>query len=250
MTILRGWIDDSQVNLSIRKARLGNREKRGVLEYILFIGLVIAFWYFYSKNPKPWKDFASKLKAQLGAMETSKSTTQHSNKGKRKKPSQSKGSQKGLTFEREKKLPEVDSAGRVIVSLAAGSQLEFEVRVRSDEATRYLLGKPKDDEVVRSVRARVLIHSENKSVEVTTPDGKEIGEVLLSESKKATEVFSAIEVGLKKLSKGLIGKQLVFDVSLKVEGEWQSDSEEESGWFGDVSSAFIRIKDPAGIDIL
>lgn len=116
--------------------------------------------------------------------------------------------------------------------MAAGSQIEFEVRVRAPEADiGYFLVKPKDDEVVRSVRARVFIHSENNSVEVTTPDGKEIGEVLLSESKKAIEVFSGIEVGLKKLSKGLIGKQLVFDVSLRVEGEWQPDSEEESGWF-------------------
>jgi hypothetical protein len=221
------------------------------LEYIIFIGLVIAFWYAYSKNPKPWKDLASRLRTQFGARAHKGSTTQLSNKKRKsKKPSKSKGSQKGLTFEREKKLPEVDSAGRVIVSLAAGSQLEFEVRVRSDDATLYLLGKPKDDEVVRSVRARVFIYSEKESVEVTTPDGKEIGEVRLSESKKAIEVFSAIEVSLKKLSKGLVGKQLVFDVSLRVEGEWQPDSEEESGWFGDVSSAFIRIKDPAGIDIL
>lgn len=202
------------------------------MEYILFIGLVIGLWYYYSKRSK-------------GTKPTAPATP-----GKQHKHSKSKGSQEGLTFEREKKLPELDSAGRVIVRLAAGSQLEFEVRVRSDDATRYLLGKPKDDEVVRSVRARVFIHSENKSVEVTTPDGKEIGEVRLSESSKAIEVFSAIEVGLKKLSKGLIGKRLVFDVSLKVEGEWQPDSEEESGWFGDVSSAFIRIKDPAGIDIL
>lgn len=203
------------------------------MEYILFIGLVIGFWYFYSKRSKGTKPTAT------------------GTPGKPQKSSNSKGSQKGLTFERERKLPELDSAGRVIVRLAAGNQLEFEVRVRTDEiATRYLLGKPKDDEVARSVRARVLIHKENKSVEVTTPDGNEIGEVLLSESKRVIEVFTAIDVGLKKLSKGLSGKQLVFDVSLRVEGEWQPDSEEESGWFGDVFSATIRVKDPAGIDIL
>lgn len=203
------------------------------MEYILFIGLVIGFWYFYSKRSKGTKPTAT------------------AKPGKPQKPSNSKGSQKGLTFEREKKLPELDSAGRVIVRLAAGNQLEFEVRVRADEiATRYLLGKPKDDEVARSVRARVVIQKENKSVEVTTPDGNEIGEVLLSESKTAIEVFTGIDVGLKKLSKGLSGKQLVFDVALRVEGEWQPDSEEESGWFGDVFSATIRVKDPAGIDIL
>lgn len=203
------------------------------MEYILFIGLVIGFWYFYSKRSKGTKPTAT------------------GTPGKPQKPSKSKGSQKGLTFEREKKLPELDSAGRVIVRLAAGNQLEFEVRVRADEiATRYLLGKPKDDEVARSVRARVVIQRENKSVEVTTPDGNEIGEVLLSESKTAIEVFTGIDVGLKKLSKGLSGKQLVFDVALRVEGEWQPDSEEESGWFGDVFSATIRVKDPAGIDIL
>lgn len=224
------------------------------MEYIIFIGLVIAFWYAYSKNPKPWKDLASRLRTQFGARAHKGSTTRLSNKKrKNKKPSKSKGSQKGLTFERERKLPEVDSAGRVIVRLAAGSQIEFEVRVRDPEADiGYFLGKPKDDgdEVIRSVRARVLIDAQNKSVEVTTPGGQEIGQVYFEETEKAIKIFGLLEVGVRKSSKGLAGKQLVFDVSLRVEGVWEEDSEEESGWFGDVHSAVIRIKDPAGIDIL
>jgi hypothetical protein len=203
------------------------------LEFLIFFGLVIAAWYFFSK----------KVKGQLGTSPQArrKSTT----------ASGSKKPQDGLTFEREGKLPETDSEGNVIVRLAAGSQIQFEVRVRADEAaTRYLLGKPKDDEVARSVRARVLVSEQSEIVEVKTPDGNEIGDVLYSETKNALQVFGMLESELKKLSKGLSGNRLVFDVSLRVEGEWQEDSEEASGWFGDVYSATIKIKDPAGIDIL
>lgn len=220
------------------------------MEYITFIALVVAGWYFYSKNPKAWKDFASKFSNQNKKYVRDSTTSTSTAASKKRKVAKSKGNQKGLTFERERKPPEVDSAGRVIVRLAMGGQIELGVRIRIDEvAIGYLLGKPKDDEIARSVRARVLSDAQNKRVTVSTPDGHEIGEVI-SEMRKAIDIFGPIEVGVKKASKGLAGRQLVFDVSLKVEGDWQEDSEEESGWSGDVHSAVIRIKDPAGIDVL
>lgn len=203
------------------------------MEFLIFFGLVFGAWYFFSKKVKgkfvPSPGVAKKV----------------SNSPSSKKP------QEGLTFEREGKLPETDPEGRVVVRLAAGSQIEFEVRVTADEPElRYLLGKPKDDEVARSVRARAWVDVANGSVEIRTPDGNEIGRVLFAETRKAIEIFGLLDAGVKKVSKGLAGRPLVFDVSLRVEGDWQEDSEEESGWSGDVHSAVIRIKDPAGMDIL
>jgi hypothetical protein len=162
--------------------------------------------------------------------------------------------QEGLTFMIEGKDPEVDSVGRVIVRLGAGSQHELGVKSWSldFEDACYLLGKPKsDDEIAKTVRIRI-IRTETRGqtiFKVVTPKGAEIGEISYKDVDSAALVFGTLETFLNSYDQKLVGKEFVFDVALKVEGSWMRDEDEEIGWEDSIDDLYIRVKDPADIEI-
>ena len=162
--------------------------------------------------------------------------------------------QEGLTFMIEGKDPEVDSVGRVIVRLGAGSQHELGVNAWSldFEDACYLLGKPKsEDEIERTVRIQIpRTEAREKTVfKVVTPKGKEIGEITYKDSDSAALVFGTLEKFLNSYNEKLEGREFVFDVALKVEGSWVRDEDLENGWEDSIDDLYIRIKDPADIEI-
>lgn len=201
-----------------------------------FFGLVIlaaVIWFIYA-----WK-------TRNKATSTKSGNTSTSGSNKVEKP-------EGLAFDAAGKDPETDDKGRVIARLGAGSQIEFDVYVLGGgEQDRFLLGKPKDDTVERTVRARVskTTKRDQELYEVSSPKGEVFGEIAYRDNEQANKVFGILQQSLQSMHPSLAGKEFVFDVALRVEGEWYEDEEEEGGWVGDVDSLTIRIKDPASIDI-
>ena len=166
-------------------------------------------------------------------------------------------SQEDLTFIVNGKEPETDSDGCVIVRLGAGANHEISVPLFADDfaVMCYLLGKPKEEvfDISRTVRARVrrvVGRAGAFHFEVRTPEGAHISDIDNGASRDAaTLVLGTVEEYLRSYNEHLADRQFIFDVALKIEnGEWNRDEDEESGWIGE-ADAYLRIKDPAEIDI-
>jgi hypothetical protein len=171
---------------------------------------------------------------------------------RRSSKSKSAAKAEGLTFKIQGTDPEVDENGRVIVRLAAGAQIDLGLKIMGGEGSdRYLLGKQKDDFVERSVRGRVyrVTKRDMSLFQVESPKGEFLGEIIYKDLERANKVFDTFTEALPKIDNSLHEREFVFDVSIKVEGEWSPDDEEVDGWFGDVHDASIRIRDPASLDI-
>lgn len=201
-----------------------------------FLGLIVLgaiVWFIYAWNTRK----------KSGGTNSSGTSKARSNSAKQPE---------GLAFDTAGTDPETDDKGRVIARLGAGSQIEFDVfLLGGGEQDRFLLGKPKDDTVERTVRVRVskALKRDQVLYEVATPKGEVFGEIAYRDTEQAAKVFGILQQNLQGMHPALAGKEFVFDVALRVEGEWYEDEEEEGGWAGDVDSLFIRIKDPASIDI-
>lgn len=200
---------------------------------LVLLGLIIWFIYAWKTRNKPRK---SSVRQSGGSKGTSKANS----------------TAEGLAFDIAGKEPECDDQGRVIARLGSGSQIELDVfELNGEDHNLYLLGKPKDDFVERSVRVRVAkaLKRDKELYEVSTTKGEVFGEITYRDTELANSVFTILEQKLQQSHPALADKSFVFDVSMRVEGEWYEDEDEESGWVGSVDNMTLRIKDPASIDI-
>jgi hypothetical protein len=205
---------------------------------VVFFAIVWFVWKWYRKR---------------GGQATTSGWVQSSPKQVRKtSPQKKKKARNGvLQFEAERKEPEADDQGRVVVRLAGGKPVEFDVfLMTTDLSQRYLLGKPNEDFLERRTRVRVARTQQRgqEVFQVTTPGNDLIGEIRYDDFKEAVSIFSEVEKGLFGASKQLKGRALVFDVSALVEGSWDFDTESQT-WEGNVDLVLIQIKNPAGIDV-
>jgi hypothetical protein len=177
-----------------------------------------------------------------------------------KKMHKSKKSGTGkLRFQETGTPPRTDSQGRVIVKLAGGTPgVTFGVNKLhlSTDVGQKIAGKPNDDEeFAKSVRVRVRRDRESQfpnSFILETSDGRLIGWILKEDSTEAALVFDQLDSALRQTAPELATRELVFEVSLRVEGYWnEEDYEAEGGlvWEPDFDIMEIRIKSPAEVEI-
>jgi hypothetical protein len=162
----------------------------------------------------------------------------------------------GLAYAANGGLPQRDHKNRVVVKLAAGQQIIFGVNKQhvSESALVYLMGKPKeDDEVARSVRARIMRDTESEypnGVIIETPKGDLIGWILKSDSELACKILDQLTVGAKTYDPNLQNETFAFDVSIRVTGYVTPlDEVEDPEDMYDLDDLEIRIKDPVEMEV-
>ncbi len=167
------------------------------------------------------------------------------------RPAKNSGSEElELAFIKNSKEPNRDQSGRVIVKLSPGKEIELGVHVhQEDSSERWLVGKPDFDkfEVTRNVKVHLLSNSSRHVL--LSPAGEEFAEVTRGESADlAQEVFDGITSSLRGMYPILANEVFVFEVTLRLEGEWQEEDTPEDSWL-DVSESFVRIKNPVELEI-
>lgn len=169
-------------------------------------------------------------------------------KGPKRAPAP-KNNSGSLTFQDEGKPPATDEAGRVIVKIGPGDEVEMEVYLTEEpEATKWLAGRRKtdDEEIERNIKVRV--YSDGSDLRVESPAGVALGNV-----HRRDETAPAI---VKQLSdflrneRELTNASFVFDFSGRVEGEWVEDEDDAGRAFWEPQMELVlRTKMPLKVDI-
>lgn len=166
-----------------------------------------------------------------------------------------------LDFVEQGKDPETDDAGRVIVKIKSGSDIEIGLNLKhlSEELALKIAGKRGSvDEFSRRVKVRIFRDHESpyfNSFKVTTKAGEFIGWVLKDDSEMTALLFSQIEAGVKPLDARLKDAEFVVELSATFTGSWYDewDEAEESTSTNDatveIEEAYVRISDPAILDL-
>ena len=152
-----------------------------------------------------------------------------------------------LAFLTNSKEPDRDQSGRVIVKLSAGKEIELGVWLQESSA-RWLVGKPDFEkfEVTRNVKVHLV--SNSSRYVLVSPAGDEFAEVNRDSADLANDVFEGITSSLRGMYSQLANEVFAFEVSLRLEGEWQEEDVLEDSWL-DVSESFVRIKNPVEFEI-
>lgn len=152
-----------------------------------------------------------------------------------------------LAFLKNNKEPNRDQSGRVIVKLSAGKEIELGVWVK-EYSERWLVGKPDFEkfEVTRNVKVHLVSNSSRHVL--VSPAGEEFGGVNSDSADLASEVFEGLTSSLRGMYPQLANEVFAFEVSLRLEGEWQEEDVLEDSWL-DVSESFVRIKNPVELEI-
>jgi hypothetical protein len=139
-----------------------------------------------------------------------------------------------------------------VAKLKAGGQLVLGVNLRHIDpgAVRELLGRPREDMIERTVRVRMFRDVQSQypdSVKVTTQAGHLVGWVLKDDSPLACRIVDHVTYALRTSTEVNVGptRPVIFDVSARLEGEWECDGDD---WSGDVSDLELRIADPVQVD--
>ena len=148
--------------------------------------------------------------------------------------------------------PVPQSAAAFVAKLKGGKQLTLGVNVKhvTPEATRELLGRPREDGIERTARVRMSRDTQSQyadSVKVTTESGALVGWVLKDQSQLACRIIDQVTYALRTSTEVSVGasQAVVFDVSAAIEGEWERDG---SDWSGEVFDVQLRIADPVQVD--
>jgi hypothetical protein len=174
-----------------------------------------------------------------------------------------KGGSSGFTggnrfaFQEEGKEPQTDSAGRVIVKLkGAADGIRYRVSNYSEiQTAKKLAGKGEEfDEFAKSVKARVRADKGSpyeNSFKVETLNGEQIGWIFKDHSSDAASVFGQMSSAIIKTAPELAGRELTFEVSLRVEGGWiwSTNDDDSEEWEPDLELLEIRIMSPASMEI-
>ncbi len=163
-----------------------------------------------------------------------------------------------LGFQESGKEPQADAAGRVIVKLKSGGQVEWGVnlsRLSAEVAGKILGGKKEEDEEIeKTIRVRIRRDTKSQfsdSVLLETKKGEFIGWILKEDSPQAAGVIAELDEQLRKFSPVLADKEFTYEVSARVAGTWYlaSDEDEPEELEAEVDDMIVRIAAPVVIEI-
>jgi hypothetical protein len=161
-----------------------------------------------------------------------------------------------FTFLDEGKNPVRDSENRIIVNLASGTQIEYEINLFSYEETlRELLGKPSEEFESKRVKVRLILNSEGQgaqAIHIETPKGNKVGRFDKDEIGQPLQIFSSVTDHFKTIDDRLIGP-FAFEVAAEIEGSWDYIEDNEDSpkpyWEPSLDNLILKIKDPLSFDI-
>jgi hypothetical protein len=162
-----------------------------------------------------------------------------------------------LAFQAAGASPKTDSAGRVVVKIKGSSSgLSWGVNLSKlgQAQAKQLAGRVTEDEEISKtikVRMRPDTNSQFKnSVLIETVDEKFIGWLLKDSSDEAISVMAQVESALVKSASELKGLDFTFEVSAKLEGYWNDESEDgKPDWYADVQELAVKVKIPAQVEV-
>jgi len=147
----------------------------------------------------------------------------------------------------------------VAIRLKSGRGITLEVNTQhiADEVVRELLGRPREDEIERSVRGWMMRDTTSQypdSVRIETSERNLIGWVIKAQSYYACELIHQVSQAMGQADKSVKGRGAACEVSLWVEGSWDKDEEIDPdtgkpyGWTGDVHTVEVRIAAPVALE--
>ena len=193
----------------------------------------------------------------------------HRNGGQATKRSarDSSTSRQSLEFIEKGTEPETDEAGRVVVSLKTGSQIEIAVfgyEFRDEEATRKFFQPRKKgelyDEGEKTVRMRLVPELKDywggKCYRIETPGGVpafEIRNHFEDDFALTQKILTEAETRLRALHPALRTAPLVYDIPIRINYQWEEEFDDEGEETGGVALQWdrprIRLNDPLEIEV-
>jgi hypothetical protein len=160
-------------------------------------------------------------------------------------------------FQEAGEEPQTDRAGRVIVTLkGAANGIRYRVSNYSEiQTAKKLAGKGEEfDEFAKSVKARVIADKNSpyeNSFKVETLNGEQIGWIFKDDSSEAASVFGQLYSAVRETAPELAGRELSFEVSLRIEGSWNlnTNDDDTEELEPDLELIEIRIMSPASMEI-
>lgn len=176
-------------------------------------------------------------------------------------------SRQSLEFIEKDTEPEKDEAGRVVVSLKTGSQIEIAVadyRHRDEEATdKFFQPRKKGelyDEGEKTVRMRLVPELKDywggQCYRIETPGGVpalEIRNYFEDDFALTQKILTEAEARLRPLHPALRTASLVYDIPIRIYYQWEEEVDDEGEETGGVALEWdeprIRLKDPLELEV-
>jgi hypothetical protein len=154
-----------------------------------------------------------------------------------------------LSFQRVNAEPRRDEAGRIVIEVRPGKEIELTVVTDYWDA-KALCGRAKQDGDEFSRNQKVsLVHSSSRKGEPTVAvlvAGEQVGEVRYADTEDAIAVLEASASQVLAADPNLLTQGFVVEVSVAVSGSWEED---EGSLVPSVDEAVIRLSNPLQMDI-